>query len=91
MRDAWMYRTAAWKQRRAEHLDDHPECTVCGENNPGNHLHHEGDPKEYRQSLAKFLKWPVVTLCQQCHSIHHKSSPRRQAWKQFVTEAISHD
>lgn len=83
----WFYSTRAWRVRRDRHLAAHPCCDACG-SDAFLQVHHDADPRVYGRSMAAFLRAPLQTLCRSCHSLRHKSTPRRRAWRSFVQEVV---
>lgn len=73
MKNYGTYFVTPWKIMRIEHLRVYPECRVCYDENPSNHVHH----LRYRGSVANgnagTFERPgdLVTLCKFHHDALH--------------------
>jgi 5-methylcytosine-specific restriction protein A len=55
-----------WRELRAQHLRDHPECVVCGEIDPRNEVDHK---IPISQGGARLDPANLQTMCKTHHSV----------------------
>lgn len=61
------YQTQRWKKLRAEILESHPYCSICGGTDKLQ-VHHTWDTKEYLQNADMFFDADhLQVVCHECH------------------------